>query len=65
MKYKSGPRFDYISDSDYGVLPSGEVVFQNEKLPEEIKQRVIQDVKKEMEQWLHPPKDTPLLTFDN
>ena len=64
MKYKSGPRFDYISDSDYGVLPSGEVVFRNEKLPEEIKQRLIKDVQREQEEWLNPSEDESILRFE-
>ena len=63
MKYKSGPRFDYIADDDYGVLPSGEVVFLKDNIPEDIKQRVIEDIKREMAELSNPPEGAPLLSF--
>ena len=64
MKYESRVKYPYVQLTDYAVTPNGEVYFRNKDLPEEIKQRLIEDVRKDWDRRMHPSEDKPLLDFE-
>lgn len=47
MAYRSGQRFPYIDNNDWYQTPYGEVGFFRDDIPEQIKKRLIEDLKKE------------------
>ena len=49
MAYSSKCPYPYVKIGDYSILPDGTVLILNESLSEEIKQRLIADIRKDQE----------------
>lgn len=50
MKFCTEPMYSYISDADWYMTPTGEVGFFRDDIPEEIKERLLEDIKKKQEE---------------
>ncbi len=50
MRYPSKSPYPYVKIGDYSILPDGSVLILNQDLPEEIKKRLLADIKKDEEE---------------
>ena len=49
MAYPSKSPYPYVKLGDYSILPDGTVLILNKSLSEEIRQKLIADIKKDQE----------------